>query len=339
MPGPDASDSHVEPFQHPVDARERIVAVGDVELCLETFGRPEDPAVLLIGGAAASMDWWDAELCERLASSGDGGRFVVRYDHRDTGRSTTWPAGHPAYAARELTSDALRILDALGVGRAHLVGVSMGGGIAQELAARHPDRVLTLTLIATSPAGTRTGGEPLPPPAARIRALLDDPGPEPDWSDRAAVVDHIVAGERLFAGPLGRDEDEPRLRRIAESVVDRTRDVAASRTNHWLLVDDDGDDGPGDDGDDGDDGPGDGDGGTFRLADLRVPTLVVHGTDDPLFPLPHGEALAAEIPGASLLALPGMGHQVPPPATWDVVVPAVAHHTALRSPGRPAREP
>jgi pimeloyl-ACP methyl ester carboxylesterase len=187
--------------------------------------------------------------------------------------------------------------------------VSAGGGIAQELAALHPDRVLTLTLIATSAAGTRADDRPLPPPAPRIAALSADP--EPDPTDRAAVVEDIVAAERPYAGSLG--FEEARVRRIAETVVDRSHDVA-SRTNHWVaLADDSGD-------------------VAFRMADIRVPTLVLHGTDDPLFPFPHGEALAAEIPGASLLPVPGMGHEVPPERTWDVVVPAIARHTGVSGP-------
>lgn len=116
---------------------ERLVTVDGVELCLETFGDRTDPALLLIGGAAASMDWWDVGFCQRLA---DGGRFVVRYDHRDTGNSVTSPVGEPSYSSQDLATDPLRILDALGIARAHLVGLSMGGGIAQHLAARHPDR-------------------------------------------------------------------------------------------------------------------------------------------------------------------------------------------------------
>jgi pimeloyl-ACP methyl ester carboxylesterase len=285
---------------------ERVVVVDGVELCLETFGDDGAAAVLLIGGMTAAMDWWDSELCRRLAAEG---RLVVRYDHRDTGRSATSPVGSPAYSVRDLTEDPLRILDALGIGRAHLVGVSAGGGIAQELAALHPDRVLTLTLIATSAAGTRAEDRPLPPPAPRIAALSADP--EPDPTDRAAVVEDIVAAERPYAGSLG--FEEARVRRIAETVVDRSHDVA-SRTNHWVaLADDSGD-------------------VAFRMADIRVPTLVLHGTDDPLFPFPHGEALAAEIPGASLLPVPGMGHEVPPERTWDVVVPAIARHTGVSGP-------
>jgi pimeloyl-ACP methyl ester carboxylesterase len=283
----------------------RTVDAGGVELCLETFGHPRAPAVLLIGGATASMDCWEPEFCTRLA---DGGRFVVRYDHRDTGGSTASPAGKPAYTGEDLSTDPLRILDALRIARAHLVGVSMGGGIAQWLAARHPGRVRTITLIATSPAGERDTADPLPPPEARVRQWFEDPPPAHRWDDRDSVIGTRVEVERMFAGPLGFDEQ--RARRIAGVVVDRTRDLEASVTNHWLVVGEP------------DSGP------TFRLADLTVPTLVLHGTDDPLFPLEHGRALAGGIPGARLVELPGMGHEVPPPPLWEVVVPEILRHTA-----------
>src|SRR4051812_1657669 len=127
---------------------EAMVGVGDVELCVETFGAAADPAILLIAGASAPMDWWDPRFCARLAG---GGRFVIRYDHRDTGRSVTYPPGRPGYTFRELTGDAVALVDVLAGGRAHLVGLSMGGGIAQYVAIHHPDRVASLTLVSTSP--------------------------------------------------------------------------------------------------------------------------------------------------------------------------------------------
>jgi pimeloyl-ACP methyl ester carboxylesterase len=175
----------------------------------------------------------------------------------------------------------------------------MGGGIAQLLAAHHPDRVATLTLVATSPAGERADRTRLPP---MDPALAQGP-PEPDWSDPEAVVTYLVELERPYAGAFF---DPERARRTARRVVGRSHDVAAA-ANHWQLS---------------------GDAEPFAMAAIRVPTLVLHGTDDRLFQLPHGEALAAEIAGARLIVLPGMGHEAPPPQTWDVVVPALLAHTA-----------
>src|SRR4051812_15302333 len=184
------------------DMTQQLVAVPGAELCVEAFGTSADPAVLLLAGMAMSMDWWETAFCERLAGAG---RYVIRYDHRDTGRSTCWPPGEPDYSADDLSTDPLRVLDALDIERAHLVGMSMGGGITQALAARHPERIRTMTLIATSPAGALADERPLPPPEPRLAATFTDPTPEPDWHDRAAVVEHLVDEQRPYAGAFGLD--------------------------------------------------------------------------------------------------------------------------------------
>lgn len=280
---------------------ELMVRNGDVELCVEGIGDPADPPLLLVGGAAGARDWWDDALCARLAA---GGRYVVRFDHRDTGRSTAWPAGEPGYGRAELVTDVLAVLDGLGLGAAHLLGVSMGAGLAQQVAVLHPGRVLSLTLVSTTfPAG---GPDGLPPMSDALAAAFAEPGPDPDWGDREAVVEHVVAGERLFAGTVPLDEE--RLRALVRRVLDRTADPAASLTNHYVL----------------DEGP------AVDVAGITAPTLVLHGTADPLLPFAHGEALAAAIPGARLVPLPGVGHQMPPPQVWDVLVPAVLDHTGAR---------
>jgi pimeloyl-ACP methyl ester carboxylesterase len=280
---------------------QQTVRVNGVDLCVGTFGRPDAPPILLIGGIGSSMDWWEDEFCERLAA---GGRFVIRYDHRDTGQSESYPPGEPGYTGADLDADAVGVLDALGVARAHVVGLSAGGGIGQELALVHPERVASLTLIATSPISPV--GYPLPPPTDRLRAHYSNPPPAPDWSDRAAVVEYMLDDWRPYHGMI--PFDEPRLRAIAERVVDRTVNIAASLTNPALLA---------------------GDATVERpIREITAPTLVLHGTDDPAFPYPHGEALAREIPDARLVPLPGMGHQYPPPELYDVVIPAILTHTA-----------
>ena len=281
---------------------EKTVRANGADLCVETFGVPADPAILLIGGAAASMDWWADGFCARLA---DAGRFVIRYDHRDTGRSTCDEPGHPSYSENALTQDALGVLDALNVARAHVVGTSMGGGIAQELAVGHPDRVASL--IAMSTTFYAPGGPDLPPMVPELKARFDATPEPPDWSDRAAVIDHLVADWSPFSGPAGATEAE--LRELAGRVVDRSVNIASSG-NHWLVVAG------------GDPLP------DHRLGEISVPALVIHGTADPLFPFPHGEALAAAIPNATLLPLNDVGHEVPPPATWDTVIPAIVETTA-----------
>jgi pimeloyl-ACP methyl ester carboxylesterase len=286
---------------------ERIVHARGVDLCIEEFGAPSDPTLLLISGLGATMDWWDRELCERLAAER---RHVVRYDHRDTGRSSHDPPGRPSYGGHDLVVDPLAILDALGVERAHVVGVSMGGAIAQQLAAQHPDRVATITVVATSPAGERRSGAELPWLAVAV-GVPSDGDAEPDWDDPTAVIDHLVEEQRALSGGIG--FDEARIRDTATQAVTRTLDVRASLTNHWLLEDDDGD--------------------RFRMDAVAVPVLVVHGSDDPLFPLDHGRAIADEIPHARLVVFDGMGHEVPPPPLWDRFVAAVVDHTGPSSGG------
>jgi pimeloyl-ACP methyl ester carboxylesterase len=276
-----------------------MVTVNGVELCLDTFGEAADPALLLIGGAASSMvDWWDPGFCQRLAA---GRRFVVRYDQRDTGRSTTDPAGEAAYTIRELVADAAGVLDVLGLRTAHLIGISLGAMIALWLALDHPERVESLALLSTSP-----GGAGLPPMSDKLQACFDTEPWPPDWSDRAAVVEYIVGVERAFEAP--RFFDEVRVRQLAERLVDRAVDIAAGITN-WTRMQ------------------------TVepiraRLGEVRVPALVIHGTADPVYPFGHAETLARELPNAQLLPLEGFGHQMPPPQLWSTVVAALLRHTS-----------
>lgn len=283
----------------------QAVQANGVDLCVQTFGDTGDPAILLIAGAASSMDWWEDELCEQIAA---GGRFVVRFDLRDTGQSVTYTPGAPEYDGDDLVADAWGLLDALWLARAHVVGISMGAGIALRLALDHPDRVASLTLLSTSP-GTSDGAVPLPPMSDELAASFAEPAPPPDWTSRDEVVDYVVDGLQPFAGPVSIDESDARA--LVERIFDRTRDIESSMTNHWLVAGREGDEPI-----------------RPRLRSLAVPTLVFHGTEDPLFPLPHGEALAAEIPGASLVPLEGVGHEHPPRPLWPRSVSALLAHTA-----------
>ena len=282
----------------------RIVDVNGVGLCVDTAGRAADPAILLIGGMGAAMDWWEPEFCQRLAA---GGRFVIRYDHRDTGRSVSYPAGAPGYTGADLAADAAGVLDALGQPSAQLAGISMGGALAQQVALAHPDRVDSLVLMSTSPAVPAVPGRrELPPMSEELRAWFAAEVPQPEGTERAAIIDYLTDYERQLES--ARYFDEARVRALVTRIVDRTRDMAASMTNHAVA-------------EEGSPAPG-------RLDEIAVPVLVVHGTADPLFPFGHGEALARAIPGAGLLPLDGVGHQVPPRPYWTSVIPAMLRHTS-----------
>jgi pimeloyl-ACP methyl ester carboxylesterase len=280
---------------------QRIIEANGVTLCVDTTGDAADPAILLISGMGASMDWWEEGFCQRLAA---GGRFVIRYDHRDTGRSVSYPAGAPGYTGADLAADVTGVLDALGRRRAHLAGISMGGALAQQVALAHPDRVDSLVLFSTSPA-VSCGAE-LPPMSEDLRAYFAAEVPRPDWAERAAVIDYLADYERHLEG--AEYFDEPHVRALVARIVDRTTDVAASMTNHALAEE--------------------GELARGRLDEIAAPTLVIHGTADPLFPYGHGEALARGIPRAELLPLDGVGHQVPPRAWWAPVIAAMLRHTS-----------
>jgi pimeloyl-ACP methyl ester carboxylesterase len=275
---------------------ERMIRTDGVELCTEPFGDPGDPPILLIMGIGASMLWWDGAFCRRLAA---GGRFVVRYDHRDTGRSTTFPPGNPGYTGAALVTDAVAVLDGYGIAAAHVVGFSAGGGIAQHLAFAHPERVRSLVLVSTSPAVS--GGRPLPPPTAAYRRFVATA--EVDWSDRESVVRYHVDYWRAMGGD--RPFDESAFQDIVRRDIARARDIAATQ-NHDLVADDEGPDG--------------------KLSSISAPTLVIHGTADPVFPFPHGQELAGNIPTARLLPLEGAGHGIEP-VDWNTVLPAIWAHT------------
>nr|BEK70729.1 hypothetical protein KPHV_79560 [Kitasatospora purpeofusca] len=307
-----------------IEVEIRKVEVDGAELAAELHGDPADPAIVLIHGAGHCRLNWPDGFVRRLVA---GGRCVVRYDARDAGASTTFPVGAPPYTLPDLAEDAAAVIDALGHGRAHVLGMSQGAAVGQLLALGRPDRVATLTLASGTPGIPGQEQPDLPPVSERLAAFFarveqdaqDARGEKAEQTAaaaREALVESIVEGERPFAA-ASRPFDEDGVRRLAARIVDHARDIAAQSTNPYLL----------------DAGPP----WRARLGAITAPTLVLHGEEDPLFPPEHGRALAAEIPGARFLALPGTGHEVFPGHTWDTVVPAVLAHTANRDdPTRPA---
>ena len=277
------------------------IKVNGVELCVQTFGDPADPPVLLIG---VTMLSWPDELCTALA-----GRYVVRYDLRDVGQSEFGDPDAPAYDLRDLVTDASELLVALDLGPAHVAGVGVGGFIAQLLALDHPGQVASLTLVSTRPVAPGPVDPDLPDHAAEMGKLFGRPAP--DWTDRDSVIEFMTGSARVLSGSRGFDEQDARA--AAGSVFDRAgRTAQAQRASHL---------------------------GTMfaaidcqprwreRLGEITVPTLVVHGDEDPFFPHGNGVALAADIPGATLLTLPGIGQGLPR-VTWPDVADALLRHTS-----------
>jgi pimeloyl-ACP methyl ester carboxylesterase len=278
---------------------ERVIEANGVELCTDGFGEPSDPPILLIMGMGGSMLWWEAGFCRMLA---EGGRFVIRYDHRDTGRSVTYEPGRPGYTGADLVADAVGVLDAYRIPAAHVVGVSMGGALAQLLALEFSDRVASLVLISTSLA--LPDDRALPGSAERLARFLASV--ELDWSNAESVIEYLVEYSRVLTGGRRRF-DEAGVRELARRDVERARNFAAAQ-NHAVLPDDERSREP--------------------LSSIAAPTLVIHGTADPMFPLEHGEALVEEIPGARLLRLEGAGHGVDR-ADWETIARAILEHTGI----------
>jgi pimeloyl-ACP methyl ester carboxylesterase len=282
--------------------------VGRLKLCYETFGSPEVPPMLLIMGLGSQMILWDDEFCRRLAARDF---FVIRFDNRDVGRSTIlrdapvpkqWqlvtrdPRG-AAYSLDDMAADAVGLLDHLDISAAHVVGVSMGGMIAQLLAVNHPDRVLSLVSI-MSTTGARRVGRPQPRVAVRMlrRARLDREG---------YIEDHLETYRTIGSRAFDFEADHKRER--ASRCFDRGIHPAGSaRQLAAIMAAPD---------------------RTPALGRLHVPTTVIHGEADPLVNVSGGRATAKAIPGAELVTLPGMGHDLPR-ELWPEIIEAIVQNSA-----------
>lgn len=284
--------------------------LGDLRIAYQAYGRRTDPALLLIMGLGTQMVAWDEAFCRLLA---DRRLYVIRFDNRDIGQSTHWvQGGRPdldalmqaqatgqrvvaPYTLVDMGRDTVGLMDALGIHRAHLVGLSMGGMIGQEMALVWPQRMLTLTSIMST-----TGDPGLPPPRPEALEVLLTPFP----ADREGYIDAFVAAYRTLSG-AAHPVDEAMTRRWAAAHYDRglnpdgiTRQMAAIMSS-------------------GDRSP--------RLRNVAVPVLVLHGSEDPLVPLEHGRATANAIPGARLEVIEGMGHALPE-SLWETIIDHVCSH-------------
>jgi pimeloyl-ACP methyl ester carboxylesterase len=287
---------------------ERFCKVGDVELCYEPFGDPDRPTVLLVMGLGTQMIGWHADFCAELA---DRGFHVIRYDNRDVGRSThlsdrpaprpleivTRRIRRPAYLLKDMADDGIGLLDELGIAEAHVVGASMGGMIAQTMAAHHADRVRSLVSI-MSATGSRWSGQPAP---RILPVFLQKPAPT-----KEAYVERIVKLFKLIGSP-GFERDDDELRELAEVSWDRGIDPAGFARQLGAVI-----------------------ASGHRIADLkriRVPTLVIHGNSDRLIRPSGGRATARAIPNARLDLIDGMGHDLPR-GVWPRILDGIEQTTA-----------
>ncbi len=251
---------------------------GKLRLWVERIGDPADPAVLLIAGAESQSIGWPSALVDRLVADG---LQVIRYDHRDTGESDSVDFDESPYSMVDLVEDAVAVLDGLDVRSAHVVGASMGGVIAQWLAATRPGRVLSLTLMSTTAPRRRD----LPPPDASFLARADEITKLPRSTDEQRVEADVQVYELMNGGSL--PFDEAAARDLAQRHFARARDWTKSANHHRISEQRN--------------EPPD-------LTAIKAPTLVIVAEADPIFPPPHAEALANGIPGARAVRVPGMGH-------------------------------
>jgi pimeloyl-ACP methyl ester carboxylesterase len=283
-----------------------------IQIEYETFGEPASPALLLIIGLGGQLTFWDEKLCQKLAQQG---KYVIRFDNRDAGLSTKIEeAGvpdimqtiealmkgetiNPPYSIEDMADDAVGLLDALGIEKAHICGMSMGGMIAQTIAINYPKRVLSLISIYS-----KTGDPEEPQPKPEAMEFLLTPPPE----ERAAYIEHGIRVFSIISGP-GFPYDKEWLRNFVAHSYDRVfypegtaRQLVAIMAQKNRRP---------------------------ALKSLSTPTLVIHGADDPLVNVEGGRNTAGDIPGAKLMIIDGMGHDMPHGGAWPQIIDAIVDHT------------
>jgi pimeloyl-ACP methyl ester carboxylesterase len=291
-----------------------FVKANGIDIAYEEFGEARAPAILLIMGLGTQLVAWPEPFCKGLA---DRGFRVIRYDNRDVGLSTKIEGGPPPdlgaafanlmsgkpvaapYKLADMAQDAVGLLDGLGIAKAHIAGVSMGGMISQLVAADFPQRTRSLVSIMS------TSGDPSVP-QGKPEAMAVLMAPRPDPKDREAVIKHMMNTLRVIGSPGYRVEDAE-LRKYVELSIDRSY-YAAGLARQLVAILASGS-------------------RVEALKRIGVPTLVIHGGDDPLVPVEGGRHTAAQIRGAKLEIIPGMGHDLPTPLLPRLVELIAAHCT------------
>jgi pimeloyl-ACP methyl ester carboxylesterase len=288
------------------------VSANNIRIEYETFGNPSSPPLLLIIGLGSQMIYWDESFCRQLA---EAGLYVIRFDNRDVGLSTKWDqtgtpdvmdvigklmAGQkvtPPYTIEDMAADAVGLLDALSIEKAHICGMSMGGMIAQALAIGYPRRVLSLTSIYST-----TGNPDLPRPKPEVMGLLLTPPPQ----ERKPFIEFNLKVFRAITGPRF-GFDEKWVRKLMGLAYDRSfcpqgdaRQLVAILTQGNRKA---------------------------GLKGVKVPTLVIHGDADPLVPMEAGKDTAEAVSGAKLKIIEGMGHDLPHGELWAQIAKDIIAHT------------
>ena len=271
---------------------DKMVEANGVTIRTESFGDKEGVPLILIMGATAPGIYWPERFINKFL---DQGRFVIRYDNRDTGKTTCVDFNEHPYNLEDMASDAIAVMDAYGIDKGHVAGASMGGMIVQTLMLQHALRLRTATLIMSTPlSGTTDEG----------LSAGDLPGPDPAWMEksisllssppgsREEMIERKIEQFRMLAG-TAEEFDSDLQREIATVEVDQAIDLSAAM-NHPLAIDNS--------------SPSD---RRPLLASTKTPTLVIHGTEDPILPYEHGVSLAETISGCELMTLDKAGHEIP----------------------------
>lgn len=263
---------------------QKTVNFNEVSLFAESFGDSNKPAILLIMGSASSLIWWDVKFCEMLV---DKGFFVIRYDNRDTGKSTSYTVGEPGYSFEEMSDDAIQILDAYSIDKAIIMGMSMGAMLSQMIAIRHPERVSALVLLASMYFAE--GADKLAVFSPEVQKFFDDYGNYQPEGYRAQVDYAFKQWQVTHQSERKYNLDE--IYQMIELDVSRAIDYNSKLNHSFAKV-------TGDE--------------LTRIIDIHCPTLVIHETVDNVIPHIHGEMLSKTIPNANLLSLVGAGHELHP---------------------------